>query len=601
MSDYVAPLKDMRFVLKELAGLDQVAKLPGCADANAELVDQILEESGKFCAEVLAPLNQSGDEEGSKWDNGRVTTPKGFIEAYKQFVEGGWNALQFPPEFGGQGLPKLVATPVMEMWKAANLSFSLCPLLTGGAIEALLLRGADALKKTYLPKMVEGTWTGTMNLTEPQAGSDLALVKAKAVPQSDGWLGEHYRIYGQKIFITYGEHDLAENIVHLVLARTPDAPEGVKGISLFIVSKFLVNADGSLGKRNDVHCASIEHKLGIHASPTAVLVYGEKEGAIGYLVGEENRGLEYMFIMMNAARFAVGLEGIAISDRAYQQALAYAKERVQSRDLAGGAKAVPIIRHPDVRRMLMSMKAQTEAMRALAYVVAAAMDIAHRDPDAALRARHQAFTDMMIPVVKGWSTETCIEVASTGIQVHGGMGYVEETGAAQHLRDARITTIYEGTTAIQSNDLVGRKMAREGGATAKEVIKAMRVVEGELAQAQGEDMAAIRAGLGAGIKAVDDCVAWIVATYAPDIKAVHAGSVPFLKLMGIVCGGWQMARAALVAQKKLAAKDGDASFYQAKIATARFYADHVLTQAPGLRNTVVRGAAGVMALTEEQF
>jgi acyl-CoA dehydrogenase len=444
--------------------------------------------------------------------------------------------------------------------------------------------------------MIEGTWTGTMNLTEPQAGSDLSLVKAKAVPE-----GEHYRVYGQKIFITYGEHDLAENIVHLVLARTPDAPAGVKGISLFIVPKFLVSADGSLGRKNDVYCPSIEHKLGIHASPTAVLIFGEKEGAIGYLVGEENRGLEYMFIMMNAARFAVGLEGVAISDRAYQQALAYAKERIQSRDLAGGGAAVPIIRQPDVRRMLMNMKAQTEAMRALAYVVAAAMDIAHRDPDATQRARHQAFADMMIPVVKGWSTETCIEVASIGIQVHGGMGYVEETGAAQHLRDARITTIYEGTTAIQSNDLVGRKMAREGGATAKEVIKAMRSVEAELAQAQGEDMAAIRAALAAGITAIEDCVAWIVATYAPDIKAVHAGSVPFLKLMGIVSGGWQMARAALVAQKKLAAKEGDASFCQAKIATARFYADHVLAQAPGLRNTVVRGAAGVMALTEEQF
>ena len=596
MSDYVAPLKDMQFVLKELAGLDQVAKLPGCEDVSVELVEQILEESGKFCAEVLSPLNQSGDAEGAKWDQGKVTTPKGFIAAYKQFVEGGWNALQFPPEFGGQGLPKLVATPVMEMWKSANLSFSLCPLLTCGAIEALLLRGAAELKQTFLPKMVEGSWTGTMNLTEPQAGSDLALVKSKAVPE-----GKHYRIYGQKIFITYGEHDLAENIVHLVLARTPDAPEGVKGISLFIVPKFLVNADGSLGKRNDVHCASIEHKLGIHASPTAVLIFGEKEGATGYLVGEENRGLEYMFIMMNAARFAVGLEGVAISDRAYQLALAYAKERVQSRDLAGGAKAVPIIRHPDVRRMLMSMKAQTEAMRALAYVTAAAMDIAHRDPDANLRARHQAFADMMIPVVKGWSTETCIEVASIGIQVHGGMGYVEETGAAQLMRDARITTIYEGTTAIQSNDLVGRKMAREGGATAKLVIGAMRVVESELAQAQGEDMAAIRAGLAAGIKAVEECVTWIVSTYPADIKAVHAGSVPFLKLMGIVCGGWQMARAALVAHKRLAAKEGDSAFYQAKVATARFYADHVLAQAPGLRNTVVRGAAGVMALSEEQF
>jgi alkylation response protein AidB-like acyl-CoA dehydrogenase len=596
MSDYVAPLKDMQFVLNELAGLDQVAKLPGCEDVSVDLVEQILEESGKFCGEVLSPLNQPGDAEGSKWDNGRVTTPKGFIAAYKQFVEGGWNALQFPPEFGGQGLPKLVATPVMEMWKSANLSFSLCPLLTGGAIEALLLRGADGLKQTFLPKMVEGTWTGTMNLTEPQAGSDLALVKSKAVPE-----GDHYRIYGQKIFITYGEHDLAENIVHLVLARAPDAPEGVKGISLFVVPKFLVNADGSLGKRNDVQCASIEHKLGIHASPTAVLIYGEREGAIGYLVGEENKGLAYMFIMMNAARFAVGLEGVAISERAYQLALGYAKERVQGRDLAGGAKAVPIIRQPDVRRMLMSMKAQTEAMRALAYVTAAAMDIAHRDRDSGLRAKHQAFADMMIPVVKGWSTENCIEVASIGIQVHGGMGYVEETGAAQLLRDARITTIYEGTTAIQANDLVGRKMAREGGATAKEVVKAMRVVEGELAQAQGEDMAAIRAGLAAGIQAVEECASWIVASYATDIKAVHAGSVPFLKMMGIVCGGWQMARAALVAQKRLAAKQGDAAFYQAKIATARFYADHILAQAPGLRNTVVRGAAGVMALSEEQF
>jgi 3-(methylsulfanyl)propanoyl-CoA dehydrogenase len=596
MSDYVAPQKDMQFVLNELAGLDRVAKLPGCEEVSVELVEQILEESGKFCAEVLSPLNQSGDAEGSKWDQGRVTTPTGFIAAYKQFVEGGWNALQFPPEYGGQGLPKLVATPVMEMWKSANLSFSLCPLLTGGAIEALLLSGADRLKQTYLPKMVEGSWTGTMNLTEPQAGSDLALVKAKAVPE-----GDHYRIHGQKIFISYGEHDLAENIVHLVLARTPDAPEGVKGISLFVVPKFLVNADGSLGKRNDVQCASIEHKLGIHASPTAVLIYGEKEGAIGYLVGEENRGLQYMFIMMNAARFAVGLEGTAISERAYQLALAYAKERVQSRDLAGGTKAVPIIRQPDVRRMLMSMKAQTEAMRALAYVVAAAMDSAHHDPDASLRAKHHAFADLMIPVVKGWSTETCIEVASTGIQVHGGMGYVEETGAAQLLRDARITTIYEGTTAIQANDLVGRKMAREGGATAKEVLKAMRVVEGELARAPGEDMAAIRASLAAGITAVEECVSWIVATYGADIKAVHAGSVPFLMLMGIVCGGWQMARAALVAHKKLASKESDSAFYQAKIATARFYADHILAQASGLRNTVVRGAAGVMALSEEQF
>ncbi|MBI4290632.1 MAG: acyl-CoA dehydrogenase [Betaproteobacteria bacterium] len=596
MSDYRAPIRDIQFVLKELAGLDAVTELPGCEELSGDLLDQILEQSAKFAGEVLAPLNQSGDVEGSVWENGKVRTPKGFKEAYRQFVEGGWNALAFPPEWGGQGLPKLVSTPVMEMWKSANMSFSLCPLLTNGAVEALLLRGSDELKRAYLPKMVEGKWTGTMNLTEPQAGTDLALLKTRAVRE-----GSHYRISGQKIFITFGEHDLAENIVHLVLARTPDAPEGVKGISLFIVPKFLVNADGTLGARNDVACTSIEHKLGIHASPTAVLVFGEHQGAISYLVGEENRGLEYMFIMMNAARFAVGLEGVAIAERAYQKALAYAKERIQSPDLDGGRKPVAIIRHPDVRRMLMSMKAYTEAMRALAYVVAASIDIAHLHPDKAERMKHRAFVDFMIPVVKGWSTETGIEVASTGIQVHGGMGFIEETGAAQYLRDARIATIYEGTTGIQSNDLVGRKLAREGGATAKVVIELMRATDAELAQAMDEDMAAIHASFSAGVSAVAECVEWIVKTYDADIKAVHAGSVPFLKLMGVVAGGWQMARAALVAQSRIAAGEGDKSFYRAKIGTARFYADHVLSQAGGLRDTVVKGAAGVMALAEEQF
>ncbi len=601
MSEYRAPLRDMQFVLKELAGLDEIAQLPGCEEVNAELVDQILEEAAKFASGVLAPLNKPADEEGSKWENGAVRTPKGFKEAYKKFVEGGWNALQAPTEYGGQGLPKTVSTPVIEMWKSANLSFSLCPMLTAGAVEALLLSGAEELKRTYLKKMVAGTWTGTMNLTEPQAGSDLALVKTRALRSHDEKCGDHYRIYGQKIFITYGEHDLAENIIHAVLARTPDAPEGVRGISLFVVPKFLVGRDGSLGARNDVKCASIEHKLGIHASPTAVMIYGEKEGAVGYLVGEENRGLEYMFIMMNAARFAVGLEGLSISERAYQQALAYAKERIQSRDLAGGGKAVPIIRHPDVRRMLMSMKAQTEAMRALAYAVAAGMDRARHHPDKESRARSQAFVDLMIPIVKGWSTETGIEVASTGIQVHGGMGFIEETGAAQHLRDARITTIYEGTTGIQANDLVGRKIAREGGATARELIKAMRAVEAQLGSAAGEDMAEIRAAFSAAVTAVEECVSWIVVTYGNDVKAVHAGAVPFLELMGIVCGGWQLARAALIAQQRLAEGKGDKSFHEAKIKTTRFYADHLLTQAPALRNTIVHGAAGVMALAEEQF
>ena len=593
MSEYKAPLRDMHFVLHELAGLAEIARLPGCEEINAELVDQILEESAKFANGVLSPLNRSADEEGSKWDKGRVTTPKGFKEAYRQFIEGGWNALQAPAEYGGQGLPKIVSTPVVEMWKSANLSFSLVTMLTAGAVEALILRGTDQQKKQYLPKMIEGTWTGTMNLTEPQAGSDLGLLRTKAVRE-----GDHYRVSGQKIFITYGEHDLADNIVHLVLARVEGAPEGVRGISMFLVPKFLVKADGSLGERNGVQCASIEHKLGIHASPTAVLVY---ENAVGYLVGEENRGLEYMFIMMNLARFAVGMEGLSISERAYQQALAYAKERIQSRDVSGGGKSVPIIRHPDVRRMLMSMKSQIEAMRALAYVVAAAVDKSLRHPDKAERARDQAFVDFMIPIVKGWFTETGIEVASTGIQVHGGMGFIEETGAAQHLRDARITTIYEGTTGIQANDLIGRKIAREGGATAKEVIKAMRIVEAELGKVPGEDMAATREAFSAALTAAEECVSWMVITFGNDIKAAHAGAVPFLKLMGIVCGGWQLARSALVAQQRLSEGKGDKAFYEGKIKTARFYADHVLTQAPALRNTIVHGAAAVMALTEEQF
>jgi len=578
MSAYQAPLKDMRFVLNKLAGLGEVAKLPGYQEATPDVVDAILEEASKFASEVLDPLNYSGDQEGSKFSAGDVRTPKGFRDAYRKFCEGGWNALPFEHEWGGQGLPKLVSTPVQEMWKSSNLSFSLCPLLTQGAIEALLLRGAEPLKQAYLPSMVAGKWTGTMNLTEPQAGSDLSLVKTRAERS-----GDHYLISGQKIFITYGEHDLAENIVHLVLARTPDAPEGVKGISLFIVPKFIPNKDGTPGKRNSATCASIEHKLGIHASPTAVMVYDK---ALGYLVGEENRGLEYMFVMMNAARFAVGLEGVAIAERAFQRALAFARERVQGRDLVGGGGAVPIIRHPDVRRMLMLMKSQAEAMRALAYTTAAAMDFALKTKSKA----HQAFVDLMIPVVKGWCTETGIEIASLGVQVHGGMGFVEETGAAQYLRDARITTIYEGTTGIQAMDLVGRKIAREGGATAKEWIAQLKKLDGELA-----GHPEIRKGLAEGVKALEDCIAFIVG--AKDPRVQFAGAVPFLKLMGIVAGGWQMARAALAA----AQGTGDDSFDKAKITTARFYADHVLVQAPGLRNTVVSGAAGVMALSEDQF
>ena len=588
MSTYIAPLKDMRFVLNELAGLSEVAKLPGYQDATPDTVDAILEEASKFASEVLDPINYSGDREGSKLTGGEVRTPKGFRDAYKKFCEGGWNALPFEAQWGGQGLPRLVSTPVQEMWKSSNLSFSLCPLLTQGAIEALLLRGSEPLKQAYLPSMVEGKWTGTMNLTEPQAGSDLSLVRTRAEREDD-----HYRISGQKIFITYGEHDLAENIVHLVLARTPQAPEGVKGISLFVVPKFMPGKDGKPGKRNSAKCVSIEHKLGIHASPTAVMVYDK---AVGYLVGEENRGLEYMFIMMNAARFGVGLEGVAIAERAFQRALAFAKERVQGRDLVQGGKAVPIIRHPDVRRMLMLMKSQTEAMRALAYTTAAAMDFAQRHPDSEIRKKHQAFVDLMIPVVKGWCTETGIEVASLGVQVHGGMGFVEETGAAQYLRDARITTIYEGTTGIQAMDLVGRKIAREAGATAKAWLSTLRQLDADLAKSGNADIKALRASFARGVQALADGVEFIVAEKNP--HAAFAGAVPFLKLVGIVAGGWQMSRAALTAEKKLSA---DQPFYAAKIATARFYGDHVLVQAPALRDTVVNGAAGVMALSEDQF
>jgi 3-(methylthio)propanoyl-CoA dehydrogenase len=594
---YVAPVKDMLFVLNELAGLAEVNALPGCEDATPETVEAVLDESAKFCGEVVAPLNVIGDREPSSWADGKVTTTKGFKEAFKAFGEGGWQGVVHPSEFGGQGLPKLVATPCTEMLNAANLSFALCPLLTDGAIEALLTAGSDELKKTYLENLISGKWTGSMNLTEPQAGSDLALVRTRAVPQDDGT----YKVFGTKIFITYGEHDMAENIAHLVLARTPNAPEGVKGISLFVVPKFMVNADGTLGARNDVHCVSIEHKLGIKASPTAVLQFGDHGGAIGALVGEENRGLEYMFIMMNAARFGVGMQGIAIAERAYQKAQQYAKERVQSRDLAGSAGPVSIINHPDVRRMLMTMRAQTEAARALSYVTAAAFDAAHRHADAEARKANQAFYEFMVPIVKGWSTEMSLDVTSTGVQIHGGMGFIEETGAAQYYRDARILTIYEGTTAIQANDLVGRKTARDGGATAKRILAQVRQTEADLAASSSAELAAIRKQLKLGADALEEVVGYVAANMKTDIKAVFAGSVPYLKLAGVVLGGWQMARAALIAEKTLQAGNGDAKFLRAKIGTARFFAEHVMAQAGAYRTAVIEGSAGVLALDEDQF
>ena len=593
MSEYRAPLKDIRFAMQSLAGLDEVVALPGCEEASPDVVDAILEEAARFAGEVLSPLNRVGDRHGARWHDKAVTTAPGFREAYGQFVDNGWNGLGCDPEFGGQGLPRLLSTAVSEMWKAANHAFSLCPMLTQGAIEALMIAGTDAQKAAYLPKLVSGEWTGTMNLTEPSAGSDLAAVRTRAEPVGDGT----YRIFGQKIFITYGEHDMTDNIVHLVLARTPNAPEGVKGISLFVVPKFLLNADGKPGQRNDAWCVSIEHKLGIHGSPTAVLAFGDNGGAIGTLVGEENRGLEYMFIMMNAARFNVGLEGLGDAERAYQRAVSYARERIQGTEVGvrGGPK-VPIIRHPDVRRMLMSMRSRIEAMRAIAYVTAAAQDHAHNNPDEAARRKAQAFADLMIPVVKGWSTESAIDIASLGIQVHGGMGFIEETGAAQHLRDARITTIYEGTTAIQANDLIGRKIAREQGATARAVIAEMRAVAAGL---DGE-LADIGSRLSAAVDALEAAVSWIVANFSADPKSVHAGAVPFLHLFGIVAGGWQMGRAASIARERLGSGDLD-PFWTAKLATARFFADHFLTQAPGLAESVVGGATGALEMAEDSF
>ncbi len=599
---YRAPLNDMLFVMRQLAGIDELAALPVFSDAGYDTAQAVLEECAKFNEGVVAPLNRGGDVEPSTLVDGEVRTSPGFREAFRLFAEAGWQGVQHPAEFGGQGLPKLIATACIEMLNSANLSFALCPLLTDGAIEALLTAGSPTQQRLYVPNLISGDWTGTMNLTEPQAGSDLALVRTRAQPQPDG----SYRLFGQKIFITYGEHDMAENIVHLVLARTPEAPEGVKGISLFVVPKFLVDEEGGVGRRNDVWCTSIEHKLGIKASPTSVLLYGDDKGevgagAVGYLIGEENRGLEYMFVMMNAARFAVGLQGVALAERAYQQAVAYAKERVQSRDVAGSSGPVTIIHHPDVRRMLMTMRAHTEGARALAYVAAAHADLGHHGADEQDRQRNMAIYEFLVPIVKGWSTEMSITVASLGVQVHGGMGFIEETGAAQYYRDARILTIYEGTTAIQANDLVGRKTARDGGAVARELIAAARETAESLAEREGDELAAIAARLRAGCDALERAVDFVVDAYRSDIRAVFAGSVPYLKLAGIVLTGWQMGRAALKADAMRKAGLGNQRFVEAKIATARFHADHILAQAPGLASTIVEGSSGVLAIPESSF
>jgi alkylation response protein AidB-like acyl-CoA dehydrogenase len=605
---YQAPVKDMLFTIRELAGLEQVRALPGFEDATDDTVEAVLNEAARFNAEVLAPLNWTGDLQPANVADGVVTTSPGFRAAFRAFAEGGWQGVQHPAGFGGQGLPKLVATACIEMLNSANMSFALCPLLTDGAIEALLTAGTAAQRELFIPRMIAGDWTGTMNLTEPQAGSDLSLVRTRAEPQGDG----SFRVFGQKIYITFGEHDMADNIVHLVLARTPGAPEGVKGISLFIVPKFLVDAQGGLGARNDVYCASVEHKLGIKASPTAVLLFGDgkfpvagsadaaRAGALGWLVGEENRGLEYMFVMMNAARFAVGMQGVAIAERSYQKAVQYARDRVQSRAVEGSSGPVAIIRHPDVRRMLMTMRALTEGARSLGYVAASAYDAAHASPDPATAKANAAFYEFLVPIVKGFSTEMSLEVTSLGVQVHGGMGFIEETGAAQYYRDARILTIYEGTTAIQANDLIGRKTVRDGGQTVRGVLARVRETLESMPR-DGGDIAAIRRRLEEGVDALAAAADHLVAQGKGDARAVYAGSVPFLMLCGTVLAGWQMARAALRARELLDADADDTAFLSAKIGTARFYADHVLSRAGAYRTAIVDGAAGTLALEDAMF
>jgi alkylation response protein AidB-like acyl-CoA dehydrogenase len=586
----------MLFNIQHLAGLETLTQqIPAFADFGLDTAAAVLDECAKLTQDVIAPLNFEGDKNPSSWKDGVVTTTPGFKQAFRAYAEGGWQGLVHPAEFGGQGAPKTIAAACAEMLQSANMSFALCPLLTDGAVEALLTAGSDAQKAIFIPKLLDGSWTGTMNLTEPQAGSDLALVRTRAEPQADGT----YKIFGTKIFITYGEHDMAENIVHLVLARVAGAPEGVKGISLFLVPKFMVNADGSLGARNDAHCVSIEHKMGIKASPTAVLQFGDHGGAIGTLIGQENRGLEYMFIMMNAARYGVGLQGVAIADRAYQKAVAYAKDRVQSRPVDGSvAGSAAIIHHPDVRRMLMTMRSLTEGCRAMASTAAAAFDAAHHHPDAEARKQNQAFYDFMVPLVKGYSTEMSLEVTDLGVQVHGGMGFIEETGAAQHYRDAKILTIYEGTTAIQANDLVGRKTARDGGQLARAVAGQIEATEAALAR---RDSAAARAMLKALRASRADYLAvvdFIAAQAKGNPNVAYAGSVPYLMLAGNLVAGWQLARALLVAEDMLAT---DPAFMGAKIATARFYAEHILPRTGALRAAIVDGADSVTELPLEAF
>jgi len=595
MSEYRAPLDDIAFCLEEFADLAGLAALPGFGEVSAELAMSILAEGGKLASDVLSPLNRIGDRQGSRLDSGIVRAPDGFKDAYQRFTAGGWNGVAFDPAHGGQGLPWSLAAALQEMWSGANLAFSLCPLLTQAAVEAIAVHGTPMQRTLFLPKLVAGTWTGTMNLTEPQAGSDVGALRCRAVPD-----GERYLITGQKIFITWGDHDLAENIVHLVLARTPEAPAGSRGISLFVVPKRLVTPGGTLGRANDLRVVSLERKMGIHGSPTCVMAYGDDGGAVGYLVGEENRGLEYMFTMMNNARLGVGLEGLAIAERSYQMARDYARQRVQGR-VQGAAAGTPIIGHADLRRMLMTMRANVEAARALAYFAAGALDRARHQPEAAARGQSQRLVDLLIPVVKAWSTDLGCETASLAVQVHGGLGFVEDTGVAQLYRDARIAPIYEGTNGIQAIDLVGRKLMRDQGSAARDFIAGIRASSADLAGAKGEDLSALRAGLAEGAVALSRSTDWLIETYGKEPALALAGATPYLRLFGIVAGGWLMAMAALAALRRRSEGAGDPAFLKAKLATARFYADNILVQAEALAAQVIRGGASVLALKAEEF
>ena len=584
---YRAPVRDVRFVLEELLGAQRLATSPELADYSNELGQSVLEEAARFAESVLEPLNQPGDVHGARWTENGVVTAPGFREAYRQFVEGGWPALGAFPEFGGQRTPRVLNSAVSEFWASANLAFKLGPMLTHGAVHALELCGTPAQKRIFLPPMVRGEWTGTMVLTESQAGSDLGQVRTRAVPA-----GEHYRMFGQKIFITWGDHDLTANTIHMVLARIEGAPAGVRGISLFIVPKVLVNPDGSLGGRNEVRCLSIERKLGIHASPTCVLAFGEKEGAVAHLIGEPGRGLEYMFIMMNSARLSVGAEGYAVGERAFQRALEWARTRVQGKPpVAAPAGPVPIIHHPDVKRMLLLMKSQTEASRALTLYGALQFDLAEYDGDEAVRAAARARGELLTPIIKGWCTEIGNEVAGIGVQVHGGMGFIEETGAAQYLRDVRITTIYEGTTGIQSNDLIGRKLARDRGAAMGALLEDM---ERELRAISAGDALVedVRKAALEGVSLLGRATRALLEALARQPERGMAVSVPYLKLCGYVASGWLLAKSAALASTRTAGAERE--FYAAKRHTAAFYAGQVLPLAAALARVVESGGASVI-------